>query len=153
LVAPSVAAALSAGVSDLSGVMTSARYADDAAVQQPVAREREGIDLDLGLLALGDKADVAVGNHRFDLELTILRHGHGERLHRRHHAADGVHRDPLHDADRRRELLKIAALFRLDDVLLEAGDFLLGLGQIVEHGAAELGRGLPVRVGENGNRG
>ena len=42
-------------------------------MQQPIAREVERIDLDLRLLSGVDEADVAVGEHGLDLELTLAR--------------------------------------------------------------------------------
>ena len=47
------------------------RHGEHLALQQAVAREVEGIDLDRGLLPRLDEADVAVGDHRLDLELAV----------------------------------------------------------------------------------
>ena len=41
----------------------------DAARKQPVAGEGEGVDLDLGFLALLNEADVLVRDHGLDLDL------------------------------------------------------------------------------------
>ena len=73
-------------------------------MQQPVAGEVEGVDLDLGLLPGLDEADVAVRHHGLDLEAAVGGHHHQQRLRRRHHAADRVHGELLHHAvDRRGE--------------------------------------------------
>ena len=78
------------------------RDAQHLAVEQAVSGEIEGIDLDLGLLAGVDEADVAVRHHRLDLELAVERHHHEQRLRRRHDAAHRMHRELLHDAVDRR---------------------------------------------------
>ena len=90
-----------------------------------------------------DEADVAVRHHRLDLEMAIIGHDHEQRLRRRHHASDGVHRKLLHDAvDRRRKQLKFGPLLSLDQIFARLADFLFGLRQIARKGASILGRGL-----------
>ena len=116
-------------------------------MQQAVAGEGEGIDLDLGLLPRMHEADIAVRDHRLDLEPAVLRNDDGEHLRRHHHAADRVHAELLHHAvDRRREELQLGPALGLDDVPAERGDLLIGLGEIVEQGAAALGRDPVARL-------
>jgi hypothetical protein len=65
-------------------------------------------------------------------------------LRRRHHAADGVHRELLHGpVDRRGQRLKLAALLGLDKLLVQARGLLLRFGEIVEVGAIVFRLGLP----------
>ena len=116
-------------------------------MQQAVAGEGEGIDLDLGLLPRMHEADIAVRDHRLDLEPAVLRNDDGEHLRRHHHAADRVHAELLHHAvDRRREELQLGPAFGLDDVPAERGNLLIGLGEIVEQSAAALGRDPVARL-------
>ena len=49
------------------------RDGENFAVQQPVAREVERIDLDRRVLPDFDEADVAVRDHRLDLEPALSR--------------------------------------------------------------------------------
>ena len=116
-------------------------------MQQAVAGEGEGIDLDLGLLPRMHEADIAVRDHRLDLEPAVLRNDDGEHLRRHHHAADRVHAELLHHAvDRRREELQLGPALGLDDVPAERGNLLIGLGEIVEQSAAALGRDPVARL-------
>jgi hypothetical protein len=50
------------------------RHAQRAAVQWPVARQVEGVDLDFSLLADVSKTDVAIRHHGFDFEMTAREH-------------------------------------------------------------------------------
>ena len=126
---PLVAGVAPAGLSRIDGVLRDAQH---LALQQAVAGEVEGIDLDLGLLPGVDEADVAVRHHGLDLELAVGRHHDQQRLRRRHDAADGVHGELLHDAvDRGGQLLQLGALLGLDQVLREPVRLLLGLGEFV----------------------
>src|SRR6266702_3930506 len=84
-------------------------------MEEPVAREVERIDLDLRLLSGMDEADVAVGEHGLDLELTLAWNHNNQRLRRRHHASHRVNGELLHDAvDRRSELLEFVRRSTLD---------------------------------------
>jgi hypothetical protein len=64
------------------------RDADDLALQEAVAREIEGVDLYLGLLAGADEADVAIGDHRFGLQMAVRWHDGHQLLRGRDDAAD-----------------------------------------------------------------
>src|SRR5205085_9607744 len=72
------------------------RHAQHVPMKETVAREVEGIDLDLRLLSRMNEPDVAVGEHGLDLELTLARNLDCERLRRRYHAAYGVNIAVLH---------------------------------------------------------
>ena len=100
------------------------RDAEHLAVQEAVAGEIEGVDLDLGFLPGVDKADVAVRHHGFDFQLAVVRYDHEQGLCRRDNAADGVDRELLHDAiDGRGQQLKLGPLLGLDQVLAEPAAF------------------------------
>jgi hypothetical protein len=45
------------------------RYTRHASVQQPIAREVQGIDFDFGFLIDVNEADVAIRHHGFNLEM------------------------------------------------------------------------------------
>src|SRR5262249_8339891 len=112
-------------------------------VQQPIAREVEGIDLDLRWLALMDEADVAVVDHCLDFQVALLRNQDQQGLRRGDAAADGVNSQLLDDAvDRCGHYLKPHLLFRLDQGLSQAPSLALGFGQFSGTRAAELGDGL-----------
>jgi hypothetical protein len=65
-----------------------------------------------------DEADVAVGDHGFDFEVTVGRHDHHQRLRGSDDAADSMHRKLLHRSiDRRAENLIVDALSRLEKIL------------------------------------
>src|ERR1700738_1696523 len=64
-----------------------ARDAEHLALEETIAGEGEGIDLDLGVLARTHEADVAIRYHGLDLELALLRHQHQQSLRRGDHAA------------------------------------------------------------------
>src|SRR5262245_43753111 len=113
------------------------------AVEQPVAREVERIDLDLRRLAGLHEADVTVGDHRLDFQVALLRNEDQQGLRRGDDAADGVNSQLLYDAvDRCGHYLKPHLLFRLDQGLSQAPGLALGFGQFSGTRAAELGDGL-----------
>src|SRR5229473_5939452 len=56
-----------------------ARNAQHIAMQQPVAGEIEGIDLDRGALSGDNETDIAVRHHRLDLEIGIKRYHNCQR--------------------------------------------------------------------------
>ena len=128
---------LSCGLSRRDGVLRDAQH---LAVENAVPGEIEGVDLDLGVLAGTDEADVAVGHHRLDLELAVDRHQHEQRLRRRHDAADGVDGELLHDAvDRRGQQLQLGPLLGLDQVLDQTRHLAIGLGEFAEARAPVFG--------------
>jgi hypothetical protein len=67
------------------------RYAQHAAVQQPVAGEVEGIDFDFGILIDVNETDVAIRHHSFDVEMTIGWYYDEQSLGSRDHAADRMY--------------------------------------------------------------
>ena len=98
------------------------RHAQHRPAKQAVTREIERIDFDARILSRMDETDVAVGQHGLDLDGGVIRHNNGERLGRRHHAADRMNRQLLHHAiDRRRQPLQLRAPLRPDNVMREAG--------------------------------
>ena len=68
------------------------RHAQHRAMQQAIAGEIEGADLDLGHLPRLDKPDIAVRHHRLDLEMAVIGDNDQERLCGGHDAADRMHR-------------------------------------------------------------
>src|SRR5215469_16774400 len=111
------------------------RDRNDLTMQQAVASEIEGIDLDLGSLSGVDEADIAVRHRGFNLEPAVARHDYQEGLCRRHHAANRVHRELLHHAVyRSRQQLQPGLLLGLDQVLRQPVRLLLGLGEVVGDG-------------------
>src|SRR6202030_1133498 len=66
------------------GVLRNTHY---RSVQQTVFGERERVDFDFGLLAFVHKADVTVLHHGFNLESTICRNHHKQRLGGGNHSA------------------------------------------------------------------
>ena len=100
------------------------------AVQEAVAGEIEGVDLDLGILASTNEADVPVRHHCLDLQMAVLRHNDEQCLRRGDDAADGVDRKLLHDTvDGRDEQLKLGSLFRFNQILRQSCGLPLGLDQ------------------------
>ena len=101
-------------------------------MQEAVAGEIEGVDLDLGFMAGLDKADVAVRHHGFDFQPAVARYDHQQGLRRRDDAADGVDRELLHHAvDGSGQELKLGLLLGLDQVLSQPVGLLLGLDEFV----------------------
>ena len=93
-------------------------------VQEAVAREIKGIDLDLGFLSLVDEADVAVRHHGFDFQPAIARDDHQQRLRRCDNSADRMNRKLLdHPVHRSGQLLKLRLLLGFDQVLGESVAF------------------------------
>ena len=108
-------------------------------VQEAVAGEIEGIDLDLGFLPGLHKADVAVRHHGLDFEPAVARHDHQQGLRRRDDAADRVDRELLHHAvDRGGQLLQPGLLLGLDQVLGQPVRLLLGLGELVGQACGDI---------------
>ena len=100
-----------------------------------------------------DEADVAVRDHRLDLQPAVARHHDQQGLRRRDHAADRVDRELLHHAvDRRRQALQPGLLLGLDQFLGEPARLLLGLGEFVGQRVPVFGRGLVARLADRRHR-
>ncbi|HEV3178503.1 MAG TPA: hypothetical protein VGZ72_21090, partial [Stellaceae bacterium] len=122
-------------------------------MEEAVAGEVEGVDLDLGILARAHEADVLVADHGLDLEPAIGGDKDHHRLRRRHHATHGVDGDLLHHAvDGGGEGLAVALLLGLHELLSEAPRLLIGLGEVTEDRAAVLGLGRAALLDDGGNR-
>ena len=128
------------------------RDAEHLAVQEAVAGEIEGVDLDLGFLPGVDKADVAVRHHGLDFQPAVARHDHQQGLRRRDNAADRVDRELLHHAvDGSGQQLKPGLLLGLDQVLGEPVRLLLGLGEFVGERVPIFGHRLAARLANRGH--
>jgi hypothetical protein len=131
-----------------------ARNAEHAAMQQPVAGEIEGIDLDSGALSGDGETDIAVQHHRLDLEIGVERYHGCECLSRRNDPSDRVHRQLLHHAvNRCGENLQLRLLFSLDRVLGETRGPLFGFREIIVERAAVLRFQFEPGLSESGRRG
>ncbi len=118
-----------------------ARDMGDFAVQGAVFGVGKGFDLDFGFLAGIDKADVFVFDEGFDLQDLARRHHDHQGLGRRHDAADGMHRQLLHDAvDRRGQRQQLPALPGFDAGLSIGFYFLFAVVQSVQRVALGAGQ-------------
>ena len=112
-------------------------------MQQTVAGEIEGIDLDRGFLAGMHETDVLVVDHGLDLHGTVGGNDRQKGLGRGDDAADGMDRQLLHRAvDRRRQSLVFCPLLRLGDVLRQPIGLAGCFGQIVQDLPMEFGARL-----------
>ena len=112
-------------------------------MEEPIAREVEGVDLDLDLLARMNEADVSVRNHRLDLKMAVGWRDDEQRLRRRHNAADRMHRKLLdHAVDRRWSGAAVGPLLRLDQILAQPSGLSLSLNQLARKRAPILRVGL-----------
>src|SRR5947207_6453043 len=127
------------------------RDTEHPTMQQAVAREIEGIDLDLRVLPGMYEADVAVRYQGLDLEPAVDRDDNQQSLCRCDDSADCMDGELLHDpVDGRLELLEPGPLLGLDQILHEPVRLLLGFGEIVREGTAIFGLRLASRLAYRG---
>ena len=126
---------------------------ENLAVQEPIAGEVEGVDLDLGFLSGLHKANIAVRHHGLDLQPAVAWYDDQQGLRGSDHAAHRMDRELLHHAVYRGgQLLKPCLLLGLDQVLGKPVCLLLGLGQLVRQRASILRHRLGARLANCGNR-
>ena len=105
---------------------------DDLAVQRAEAGEGEGVDLDHGVLAGLDEADVEIGDERLDLKLAAVRRDHDELLAGGDDLADRGDGRLLNDAvDRRVKLGASEARSGLGERLTRLVGLARGFGELV----------------------
>lgn len=99
-------------------------------MKEPIAREVEGIDLNLHLLTGMDEPDVAVGDHGLDLKRSLGRNHYRERLSGSYHASNRMNGELLHDAiDGCGQALELGPLFRIDSAPILRDGFFVCLFQ------------------------
>jgi hypothetical protein len=116
-----------------------ARQGSDALTKLWIAREVEGINLDLGGLAEVNESNFAIRHHGLGLEMAVHRYDHHQLLGGGDNATRGMDGELLHrSVDRRAKHLLVHLLFGIDQVLRKFGEFLLGVGEITKDVVARL---------------